>query len=145
MSRTAFCLAAALLALAAVGGCSGPARSAPRTTTVEVSYADLANQKHVTRDVSLGVGGTLEVRLGSNASTGYQWSEQARIGDTSVLVQTGHAYVAPTGTQLGAPGTETWTFQALAAGTTTVVTTYGQPWEGGEKDSWTFTATVTVR
>jgi hypothetical protein len=32
----------------------------------------------------------------------------------------------------------------MAPGNTTVSTTYGRPWPGGEKDSWTFVADVTV-
>jgi len=33
----------------------------------------------------------------------------------------------------------------MALGTTTVSTTYGRPWAGGEKDPWTFTADVTAK
>ena len=32
----------------------------------------------------------------------------------------------------GAPGTEVWTLQAKAPGNTTVSSTYGRPWPGGE-------------
>ena len=34
--------------------------------------------------------------------------------------------------------------RVFGPGTTTVSTTYGRPWTGGEKDAWTFTAEVTV-
>jgi hypothetical protein len=47
--------------------------------------------------------------------------------------------------QPGAAGRQVWVLQATGPGTATVSTTYGRPWEGGEKDAWTFTANVTVQ
>ena len=136
----------ALLALAlALAGC-GDIKKPPGTTTVDVSYDDLLNKKHISLDVSLGVGDTLRVILASNASTGYQWTAQAQISDPAVLVQRDHYSAGPSDVRPpGTAGIETWSLQALAAGTTTVATSYGQPWPGGAKDAWTFTAAVTVR
>ena len=34
--------------------------------------------------------------------------------------------------------------QTTGRGQTTVSTTYGRPWPGGEKDGWVFTVNVTV-
>lgn len=102
------------------------------------------NQKQVSRSITLATGEFLQVSLGSNASTGYQWAEGMQISDPKVLVQTGHEAIAPKESQPGAAGSEVWMLQALAPGTTTVSTTYSRPWEGGEKDAWSFTAEVTV-
>jgi inhibitor of cysteine peptidase len=118
----------------------------PGNTNIDVSYDDLLKKKHLSLPISLGVGDTLRINLATNPSTGYQWSAQAQISDTAVLVQRDHYDSGPSGAHFpGAPGTTTWTLQALKAGTATVALTYGQPWPGGLKDAWTFTATVTVR
>jgi inhibitor of cysteine peptidase len=136
----------ALLALLlTLAGCADIKRP-PRTTSVQVSYDDLLTKKHINQNVTLAVGDSLRIILASNASTGYQWSAQAQISDPAVVVQRDHLYAAPPGVgPPGSSGTETWTFQALKAGTTTVSTSYSQPWPGGAKDSWTFTASVTVQ
>jgi inhibitor of cysteine peptidase len=135
-------LVAMALTLAGCGGIKKP----PGTTTIDVSYDDLLNKRHLKLDISVAVGDTLRVVLASNPSTGYQWTPQAQIGDPAVIAQRDHYDSGGSGVHLpGAPGTATWTFQALKPGTTTVATTYGQPWPGGVKDSWSFTAAVTVR
>ena len=144
---------AALLALVAattVVGCTSkseapqqPAKAAG-PQTIEISYDDLLNQKQISRSVSLSVGDTLTVSLGSTASTGFQWTEKMLISDPKVITQTAHQVIAPAANQPGAPGKEVWTLQAKAPGNTTVSTTYGRPWPGGEKDSWVFSANVTV-
>jgi inhibitor of cysteine peptidase len=136
----------ALLTLAlALAGC-GSIKKPPGTTNIDVSYDDLLNRKRIRVDISLAVGDTLRVNLASNPSTGYQWDAQAQIRDPAVIAQRDHYDSGPAGAHLpGAPGTATWTFQALAAGSTTVSTSYGQPWPGGAKNAWSFTAAVTVR
>ncbi|WP_313674511.1 protease inhibitor I42 family protein [Mycolicibacterium sp.] len=151
MIRPAGALGAVILLAVASLGCAGPgpagpATSGPQTTTIEVSYDDLLNQKQVARAVTLRVGDFLQVSLGSNASTGFGWAPDMEISDPGVLAQTGHEAVGPAqGSGPGAAGREVWVLQAVSAGTATVITRYGRPWEGGEKDSWTFTAEVTVR
>ena len=137
---------AALIAVSTPGcaGEDGPTASGPQTTTIEISYDELLNRKRVDRAVTLRVGDFLQVSLGSNASTGFRWAEQMQISDSDVLAQTGHEAVGPADGPPGGPGREVWVLQALSAGTTTVSTTYGRPWEGGEQDAWTFTADVVV-
>lgn len=129
----------------ALPGCAHADNRTPQTTTVEVSYHDLLDQKNVSRQVSLVAGDTLRVVLASNASTGYQWTADAQISDRGVLTQTSHQTVAPTDAKPGAAGTEVWTFDAIKPGSATVTTSYGQPWPGGTKDAWTFSAAVSVR
>ena len=141
-------LIAALIAPVLLAGCSPksepPTPSGPKTTTIAISYDDLLAQKTITRDVTLAVGDTLQISLGSNASTGYRWNPEMQISDSAVLVQAGHEVITPAGSPPGAPGSEVWALQALGRGTATVKGSYGRPWEGGEKDTWTFTAQVTV-
>lgn len=129
----------------AVAGCGHAAPPPPKSTALEVSYDELLSQKNINRQISLTAGDTLRIVLGSNASTGYQWAVQFQISDTAVITQTSHQTVAPDVAKPGAAGTEVWSFDALKAGSASLRTTYGQPWEGGTKDAWTFTAEVTVR
>jgi inhibitor of cysteine peptidase len=144
---------AALLTLVAATtlmGCTGKTEppnapvKAEGPQTIEISYDDLLKEKQISRSVSMSVGETLTVSLGSNVSTGFQWAEKMLISDPNVMTQTGHRAVAPDRAQPGASGTQVWILQAKAPGNTTVSTTYGRPWPGGEKDSWVFSANVTV-
>jgi inhibitor of cysteine peptidase len=129
--------------------CTTEEQSPPKQVWVEVSIDDFMNVNAISRQVEVAKGGTVTVILGSNQTTGFQWSEQAQIGDITMLEQTSHKYVSPevgSGTQtVGAAGKEEWTFKALQTGTTTVVMEYSRPWEGGEKGVWTFTLTVEVQ
>jgi inhibitor of cysteine peptidase len=148
MIRDAGVMVATVIALWSAPACAGradPPKTGPQTTTVVISYNDLLEQKTITRSVELSVGDTLQVSLGSNASTGYQWAPQMQISDPRVIGQAGHEVIAATGSAPGAPGSEVWALQALPPGAATVSTTYGRPWPGGEKDAWTFTAQVQVR
>ena len=139
-----------LVAATSLMGCTGKTEppSAPVKAegpqTIEISYDDLLNQKQISRSVTLSVGDRLTVNLGSNTSTGFTWAEKMLISDPKVMTQIGHAVVAPSSGKPGAPGKEVWTLEAKAPGNTTVSTTYGRPWPGGEKDSWVFSANVSV-
>ncbi len=93
--------------------------------------------------ITLAVGEQIQVTLKSNRSTGYQW-EVDEI-DMSVLKQQGEAsyktnhnfYV------VGAGGAETFIFEAVGAGETTLRLIYHQPWEATEPVN-TFFITVVV-
>ena len=115
---------------------------------IDVSYDDFMNLQHISQEVEVAVDSSFTVTLGSNPSTGYQWSESAQISDQTVLQQTAYELVPPTEGQLLAPGTpgkEVWTFQALKEGKSTISMEYSRPWEEGEEAAWTFNLTVTVK
>jgi len=140
-------MVAAALTASSLTGCTGksdPPISGPQTTTIQVSFDDLLNQNHVTRDLTLKVGDTLQVSLGSSPSTGFGWAPDMQITNPAVLAQTGHEVLAPTADRPGASARDVWALQAMAPGHTTLSTSYGRPWPGGEKDAWTFAADVTV-
>jgi inhibitor of cysteine peptidase len=133
-----------------LGACSSTEEQLPpKQASVEVSIDGFMNVNAISREVEVAKGGTVTVILGSNQTTGFQWSEQAQINNTAILEQTSHKYVNPeagSGTQtVGAAGKEEWTFRALQSGTTTVAMEYSRPWEGGEKGVWAFTLTVKVQ
>ncbi len=124
---------------------------APNQVSVEVSYdefqAALATTGGtVAKAIEVPSGDSIVVRLWSNRTTGYSWSELAAIGDPSVLQQADHKYVAPEAKGLvGAAGTEVWTFRTMKAGVSQLSMKYGQPWEGGQKDVFGFSLMVTVK
>ena len=153
MNRRTCMLAALTLTAASLTACAnknegaqneGSKPQSPQTTTIEISYDDLLNQKQISRSATLHLGDYLQVSLGSNASTGYQWEDKMLISDPKVITQTGHETLAPAADRPGAPGREVWMLQTTGLGQTTVSTTYGRPWPGGEKDGWVFTVNVTV-
>jgi len=147
VTRRAAAVLAAAMTASSLTGCTGhsdPPVSGPQTTTIEVSYDELLNQRHITRDLTLKVGDTLQVSLGSNPSTGFVWAPDMQITNSAVLAQTGHEVLAPSADRPGASAREVWVMQAMAPGSTTLTASYGRPWPGGEKDAWTFAADVTV-
>lgn len=136
--------------------CSSEAEEKPATPTDPSSYAaattvkfytcnDFENQQHITDEFELQAGKGVTVMLCSNQTTGFKWMEEAQISDTGVLEQVKHEYMAPSGTKVGAAGTEKFTFRALKQGTATISLEYSRDWEGGEKAEWTCTLTINVK
>lgn len=138
-------LAVALLVASTAGGCKLPNRNPPTSKTLEVPMGDVLKQSAITQDVTLSVGNTLTVKLGSNYSTPYRWKIDTKIGDSSVVKQTGHEFVQPSSDAMGAPGTEVWTFAALKPGKTTITTSYTSFVGKDTKPACTYTANVTVQ
>jgi inhibitor of cysteine peptidase len=106
---------------------------------------DVLKQNAITQNVTLGVGNTLTLKLGSNYTTPYRWTINTKIGDPTILKQTGHEFVHPSTDALGAPGTEVWTFTALKPGKTTITTAYSSIVGKDSKTACTYTANVTVQ
>ena len=140
----ALLVATTLVGCADKGKAPADAAQGPQTQIIEISYDQFQAEKQLSRSVTLNVGDTLKISLASNPSTGFQWADQLLISEPKVLTQIGHTAIASATGQIGAPGTELWTLQAKAPGNTTVSSTYGRPWPGGEKDAWVFSANVTV-
>ncbi len=99
------------------------------------------------RQIALDQGQVLVVTLGSNPSTGYSW-QVAEIQE-AILKQLGEAEFQasdPGGTPVvGAGGTETFRFEALKAGQTTLKLVYHRPWEKDVEPLDTFSVQVVVR
>ncbi len=106
---------------------------------------DVLRQRVITQSITLAVGNTLIVKLGSNYSTPYRWTADATIGDPAIVKQTSHEYVGPSSGSMGAPGTEVWTLTALKAGTTTISTNYASFVASDNTPVCTYTANVTVQ
>jgi inhibitor of cysteine peptidase len=117
----------------------------PASKTIHVPMDDVVNQSAISQGVTLAVADTLKVTLGSNRTTPYHWTADAKIGDATVLRQTSHDYVRPSSAALGAPGAEVWMFTALKAGTTTIATDYTSMVGSDPTPVCTFTARVMVQ
>ena len=115
---------------------------------VEKSCDEFQNNKHISDSIEVAAGDTLVVVLCSNPTTGFRWDEEAQVSDSSILKQEVHEFVGPESEPPpppGTPGLESWTFQTLNPGTSTINVEYSRPWEGGEKGEWTFTLDVNVK
>jgi predicted secreted protein len=123
---------------------------APNKYLVAISAEDFTKETHILRQVEVKTGDVFTVALDSNATTGFSWTEQAKIADGNILKQTGHEYTAPRANDNNKPvagmsGIEEWWFTAGQTGTTTATMSYNRPWEGGEKNARTFALTVIVK
>jgi len=115
---------------------------------VEITCDEFYTNHHVNQSLEVLAGENFEVKLCSNPSTGFQWSEDSKISDTVVLKQENHEFVGPESKPPpppGTPGQEIWTFKALKQGSSTIYLEYSRPWEGGEKGEWTLTVDVIVK
>jgi len=105
--------------------------SAPMSGAVKIPIAALKGNK-------------FSINLPSNATTGYGW----RLGNkpnASVAKFVDSQYNAPSQAMPGKGGTETWTFQAVGKGTTSIVLEYARPWEKGVAPVKTQTFAVIVQ
>ena len=135
----------AMLMLSTVVGCHFASRNPPSTKTLQVPMNDVLTQSEIKQNITLAVGNTLVVELGSNYTTPYRWTPDAKIGDATIVKQLSHEFVQPTSDALGAPGNEEWTFAALKPGTTTVSTSYTSFVGKEAKPACSYTLTVTVQ
>ncbi|MFC2063274.1 protease inhibitor I42 family protein [Chloroflexota bacterium] len=114
-----------------------------RAIDVEISCDEFTENPHsIINEFQAEIGVKITVKLCSNPSTGFQWDYDITIA--GVLKEEDHDFEEPKEAIPGAPSVESWTFEAVEEGTTEVRFAYNQPWEGGEKETWTYTMTVTV-
>ncbi len=96
--------------------------------------------------VELKSGQALAVTLESNPSTGYAWVVDEV--DPALLRQEGDAEYQPDKTAgeniVGAGGTETFRFSAIAAGETTLKLVYRRSWETGIEPAQIFSVQVKI-
>jgi len=114
---------------------------------VEVSCDEFYDNHHINSILEVQAGETFKVKLCSNPSTGFQWSENAQISEAAILRQEDHKFIGPESEPPpppGTPGQEVWTFKALEQGSSEIYLEYSRPWEGGEKGEWTYTVNVVV-
>ena len=95
------------------------------------------------RQVELAVGEKLLVTLESNPTTGFSWFVDEI--NERVLVQQGETEYEGSGPPIpGSGGTETFIFEAVGTGETTLVLIYHRPWEEGVDPIETYSVTIVV-
>jgi len=113
-----------------------------REMHVEVSCEQFVKNSRAMSEFQAEVGDKITVKLCSNPSTGFEW-EYEMSGDNA-LKEEDYDFEEPKSDVPGAAGIEVWTFETVENGVTEVRMEYNQPWEGGEKEEWTYTMTVKV-
>ena len=134
MKRAKWYLALLLVViLPFVGSCAEePSPPVPPVPVTPTEYSDISipigefqKQPHIDVVMHGVVGGELTVTLGSNPTTGYQWLEEAKISDETIIRQVSHKFVGPgIDKPPGTPGEEVWIFKALRKGTVTILLEY---------------------
>jgi len=138
--------------------CSSPAASSPASYPVSTSpvaeknqniqldlgFNELSTQKHLSRNIEIGLTDSLTVNLASNPTTGFQWSDPL-ISPGDIVSFDSRLYLGPQAGVVGAGGKDVFFFKPLKAGTSVIKFSYSRPWEGGEKDEWTVELSVKVR
>jgi predicted secreted protein len=116
--------------------------------SLEIDCDAFMEMPHQVDRIEVREGDDFTFRLCSNPTTGNNWMEDAEISDTGVIKQDHQEFTAPGQVDdpppPGTPGTHTWIFSAIEPGESIITLEYGQPWDGGEKKTWTFTLTVIV-
>jgi inhibitor of cysteine peptidase len=114
-----------LIALSLVLGACARERDSPKVPEVVLTAADAGAV------VSVATGARIVLRLESNPSTGYRWSETAppresvrRLGEDS--------FEAPDTGRIGAPGVQVFTYEVTAPGRARVALAYARSWEQAE-------------
>ncbi len=86
----------------------------------------------------------LNIKLDSNITTGYKWNLMTE-PNPAVVKLVSSKYNAPTGAGLGAGGSETWQFQTVGTGTTTLKLSYFRPLDPNKVSAKDFSVTVRVQ
>jgi inhibitor of cysteine peptidase len=122
-------LAATWLAAESFGG-------APATSSVTLGEGDNG------QTVAVTPGSVITIRLPGNPTTGYGW--EASIGNGAVLTALGSPVFEPSSSALGAGGTYTFRYKAIAAGRAGLTIVYRRSWETGTPPLNTYQVTVVV-
>jgi len=93
--------------------------------------------------LTVEVGDIIDVVLEGNPTTGYGWTVDLSAEDAAILEQVGEPTYVPDSELIGAGGTFTFRFRALAVGEATLVLNYARPWESVPPLK-TFSVTVAV-
>lgn len=127
---TALCCAVGVLTLAGCGGGGGTTakiNTATGNMTTTTTAQRTLSESDAGSTVMVSKGGTVQIVLAGNPTTGYQW--QLTAGDASIIRQVGEATFQPDTDAIGAGGKEILRFEADSPGTTILKLEYRRPWE----------------
>ncbi len=92
--------------------------------------------------VAVPVGGSIDLVLWANPSTGYDWEVVSF--DSTVIEQVGKPEFSPDSDMIGAPGKMTFHWRAIKAGSTDLKLVYHKPGENSSPPLKTFQTGITV-
>jgi inhibitor of cysteine peptidase len=118
------------IALTSISGCAAQAALA-------LEADDNGNE------ITLNKGQTLTIKLEANPTTGYTWEVVETEG--AILRQVGDPEFEADSDLLGAPGTQTLSFEAAEAGQMELRLVYHRPWETDVEPLETFSVQVIVK
>ena len=136
MNRYLVLLAVVLLVALALPAC-GPMNAGGAPKDVKLT------EKEAGKSVEVANGGTLEITLEGNPTTGYTWEVDAV--DEKILKLEGEPDFDAASDAVGAGGMMTLKFNAESAGETDLKLVYHRPWEEDEAPAETFEVSVTVK
>ena len=140
---------AVIVVLAGVGlaGCGSDSKSSDSSSSTSTTGKSGGDEQVFTQtsgSLSVTSAEQFVIALDSNPSTGFVWTV-AQTPDAAVVTLEGQTYVKSDSTAMGAPGTERFTFKAVAPGSTTIGLKYARPSDPDSPDNTNTTYTVTVR
>lgn len=147
MAKISHGLGLRLLGLSCLGliavlvSCAGPS-SPGRDVVIALEYEDFLKNHDFAGTARIQTGGTLTIKLFSNATTGSLWSDPVLISGLPVLELTGHEYVPPEIPNPGAGGHEVWTYRTRDSGNCRIHADYKR--FSDTTPTWTFSLTVEV-
>jgi inhibitor of cysteine peptidase len=123
-----------LAAVLLIAACAAPGSGGG---TTELTAADSG------KAIQVANGESIVIRLDANSTTGYSW-QQAPGLDESVVKLVSESYQQATASpdMVGVGGTDTWTYQAVGAGTTTIALAYQRASDPTAAQSFTVNVTV---
>ncbi|MBV8434610.1 MAG: protease inhibitor I42 family protein [Candidatus Eremiobacteraeota bacterium] len=93
--------------------------------------------------VAVDAGEDFFIALGSNVTTGYNWSQS--IADGKIVAYEGNVYQNPSNGLIGASGQQIFIYHANRTGATTLTFSYARPFEPNVPPVKTVTFAVTVK
>ncbi len=139
------------IALALFGGCANAQTAVPEPEKPAMPEKPLTpklddvivTDKENGKAVSVKVGQRLLVKLGSNPSTGYEWSVDK--SDEKLLAPDGETAFDVTDNDLdGAPTIQTLFFKAKSIGKVALQLKYARPWETDKEPAKVYKITVNI-
>lgn len=132
MQKILFLLAVTMPILACSTFASSPTPTPPLIPSGQTP-SPLPEPTDPTQLIVVNPGGTFEIVLPSNPSTGYRW-QLVRELDANILQLMEQAYVEQQPVMPGSGGVEVWTFRAVNPGDTTIEVGYFPPAGGTGPD-----------
>ncbi len=131
------------LAVIAMGGAVMLGAAAGQSSSAHSSILNITEPDNG-KDIDLPSGQTLQIKLKSNAGTGFAWSLS---GDPTPLklIKTYTQHNKNTSGRAGAPLTSVFQLQAASAGLSNVTLVYRRSWEYNVPPAKTFSVRVNVR